>query len=45
MLFVPAEQWDMALFLPTARFVKANAQKVHMDSRRQIRRNASKGNV
>lgn len=44
MLFVPSEQWDTALFLPTARFVKANQQTVHTDSRRQIRKNSSKGN-
>jgi hypothetical protein len=44
MLFVPAEQWDMALFLPTARFVKSSQQKVHADSRRHIKKYASEGN-
>ncbi len=44
LLFVPAEQWDIALFLPTARFVKSNQRKVHADSRRQIKKYASEGN-
>jgi hypothetical protein len=44
LLFIPAEQWDVALFLPTARFVKSTQQKVHADSRRHIKKYASEGN-
>ncbi len=37
-LWVPAEQWDTALFLPLERFVGANKQQVWRDSRRMVRR-------
>ena len=36
-LWVPAEQWDTALFLPLERFVGANKQQVWRDSRRMVR--------
>ena len=40
---IPANQWDIALFLPLERFLKSSGgtvqrQKVHLDSVRQIRR-------
>lgn len=35
-LWVPAEQWDTALFLPLERFVGANKQQVWRDSRRMV---------
>lgn len=33
---VPAPEWEIAVFLPTAQFRKANSYKVHYDSRRMI---------
>lgn len=33
---VPAPEWEIATFLPTAQFKKASAQKVYADSRRMI---------
>lgn len=38
-LQIPATQWDIALFLPLERFVKANKAKVHKDSVNIIRGN------
>lgn len=35
-LEVYSSEWDIALFLPTERFVKANKNKVHKDSREMI---------
>jgi len=35
-LFVPYEHWDIAMFLPTARFRKAKQQQVWRDSRNKI---------
>jgi len=40
---IPANQWDIALFLPLERFVKSNGgsyptQKVHIDTTKKIRR-------
>jgi hypothetical protein len=35
-LWVPAEQWDTALFLPLERFVGANKQQVWRDSREMV---------
>ncbi len=34
--FLPADLWEIATFLPTARFKGATASKVHSDSRKQI---------
>lgn len=34
---VPAPEWEIAVFLPTARFLKANSYKVYYDSRNKIR--------
>jgi hypothetical protein len=34
---VPADQWEIAIFLPTEQFVKASSAKVHRESRKQIR--------
>lgn len=34
--FLPADLWEIATFLPTARFKGATAAKVHSDSRKQI---------
>jgi hypothetical protein len=34
---VPAPEWEIAVFLPTAQFRKANSYKVHYDSRQMIR--------
>jgi hypothetical protein len=36
-LWVPADQWETALFLPLERFVGATKQQVWQDSRRKIR--------
>ena len=33
---VPAPEWEIAVFLPTAQFRKANSYKVHYDSRQMI---------
>lgn len=33
---VPAPEWEIAIFLPTAQFRKANSYKVHYDSRQLI---------
>jgi hypothetical protein len=33
---VLAPEWEVAIFLPTAQFRKANSYKVHYDSRSQI---------
>ena len=33
---VPAPEWEIATFLPTAQFRKANSQKVFYDSRQSI---------
>lgn len=35
-VFINPTEWDVALFLPLARFEKANKQKVYADSRKQI---------
>ena len=43
LLFVSAEHWDTALFLPTARFVKGSQTKVYMESRRAIKKHISQG--
>lgn len=37
-LYIPYEDWDIALFLPTERFVKANYRTVWNNSRRSIQR-------
>lgn len=37
-LYIPYEDWDTALFLPTERFKKAGKQKVWEDSKRIIRK-------
>lgn len=34
---VPAPEWEIAVFLPTAQFRKANSYKVYYDSRQMIR--------
>jgi len=34
---VPAPEWEIAIFLPTAQFRKRNSYKVHYDSRQMIR--------
>ena len=36
-LWVPAEEWKTALFLPLERFAKANKNKVWQDSRRLVK--------
>lgn len=36
-LLIPAEEWQIALFLPTQRFQKANASKVWADSKKIAR--------
>lgn len=36
-IYVNPTEWDIALFLPTAKFVGANKQKVYADSRKIIR--------
>ena len=36
-VFINSSEWDIALFLPTARFVGASKQKVYADSRKTIR--------
>ena len=36
-LWVPADQWETALFLPLERFVGATKQQVWQDSRRKVR--------
>ena len=36
---VPANLWDIALFLPLERFAKASTSQVHMESRKIIGRN------
>jgi len=36
LLFIPSEQWDIALFLPVGRFTKATETRVYADSRKQI---------
>jgi len=38
MLYVPAEEWDIALMLPTQRFRKAGAAKVWRESKQIIRK-------
>jgi len=38
MLYVPAEEWDIALMLPTQRFRKAGAATVWRESRKIIRK-------
>lgn len=38
MLYIPEEQWDIALFLPTERFRKKKKNQVWRDSRQMIRR-------
>ncbi len=35
-LYIPPSEWDIALFLPTERFVKARKQRVWSDSRKAI---------
>lgn len=37
-LWIPADQWNTALFLPLERFVGATRQQVFNDSRRMVRR-------
>lgn len=37
MLYVPAEEWDIALMLPTQRFRKAGTSKVWQESKKIIR--------
>ena len=37
---VPMPEWEIATFLPTAQFRKANSKKVYADSRKKIGRNA-----
>jgi hypothetical protein len=39
MLYIPEEQWDIALFLPTERFRKKKKNSVWRESRQIIRRN------
>lgn len=34
---IPADQWNLALFLPLERFVKATQEQVFADSRKQLR--------
>lgn len=34
---IPADQWEIAIFLPTEQFVKAKASKVHKESRAIIK--------
>ena len=38
MLYVPAEEWDIALMLPTQRFRKAGTSKIWKESRQKIRK-------
>lgn len=35
-LYIPPQEWDTSLFLPTERFIGANKQNVFLDSRRKI---------
>lgn len=35
-IFIPANEWDIALFLPTENFQKAPKQKVHSDSIKMV---------
>jgi hypothetical protein len=37
---VPMPEWEIATFLPTAQFRKANSKKVYADSRKKIGKNA-----
>lgn len=37
-LFIDPNRWDIALMLPSARFVKAGINRVYLDSRRMVRR-------
>lgn len=37
LIYINPSEWDVALFLPTARFVGASKQKVYADSRKIIR--------
>ena len=37
-LFIDPDRWDIALMLPSARFVKAGINRVYLDSRRMVRR-------
>lgn len=37
-LWIPADQWETALFLPLERFAKANKTQVWRDSRRMVQR-------
>ena len=37
LIYVNPAEWDIALFLPTAKFVGASKQKVYADSRKTIR--------
>lgn len=37
LIFISPAEWDVALFLPTAKFVGASKQKVYADSRKIIR--------
>ena len=36
MIQVDRDEWDIALFLPLQRFVKANKETVYADSRQKI---------
>lgn len=38
MLYVPSEEWDIALMLPTQRFRKAGTSKIWKESRQKIRK-------
>jgi len=37
-LYIDPDRWDIALMLPTARFMKANINRVYLDSRRMVRK-------
>ena len=39
---VPADQWEVALFLPVEQFIGAKITKVHSDSRAMIRQGQRK---
>jgi len=36
LVYIHPTEWDIALFLPTAKFVGANKRKVYLDSRSKI---------
>jgi hypothetical protein len=37
-LYIPAEEWDIALMLPTERFKKSKKSRVWKDSKRLVRK-------